>query len=312
MPHSQPGSGGTRLEGLDYIVLASAKSGTTWMQCLLSAHPNVHCSESRLFGRYFDKDNPSGPNLTVESYVENLTRHYNPPVAASDSPAFYQSLLHNIINAIARTSRDASGKPIYGEKLTPYVGTGLHTAEQLIAYNPNIRLIHLVRDGRDVIVSGAVHRSNLQLRTAHPARADELRHALASRRITDEHFEFFSSLWIDSVNAGLLATSRLPHALTIRYEDMLTAPHHSLERVLAFIGADPAHAGPCLEAASFEKMSGGRRAGQEDRSNFFRRGVAGDWRTWLTDAQIESFDARAGSLLGALGYDRSLTPSATT
>ena len=99
--------------GLDYVVLASAKSGTTWMQRLLCAHPEVHCSESRLFGRYFDKNNPSGPNLTVESYVENLARHLNPPTSPDLSGDYYASLLHNILDAIARTASAASGKPIY-------------------------------------------------------------------------------------------------------------------------------------------------------------------------------------------------------
>jgi hypothetical protein len=229
----------SRAGGLDYVVLASAKSGTTWMQRLLSAHPEVHCSESRLFGRYFDKDNPSGPNLTVESYIENLARHYNPPVAAADAPAFYQALLHNVIDAVAKTSRDASGKPVYGEKFTPYLGTGLHAVEQLHRYNPALKLINLVRDGRDVIVSGAVHWTNLQLRTATGARADELRDALAARHVLDQPFEAFTGLWIDSVRAGLRATSLFSNSLTIRYEDLLDSPRPALQSILSFIGANP-------------------------------------------------------------------------
>lgn len=292
-----------RPRGIDYIVLASAKSGTTWMQRLLSAHPEVHCSESRLFGRYFDKDNPSGPNLTVESYIENLARHYNPPATPADSPHFYQSLLHNIIDALAQTSRDASDKPIYGEKFTPYLGTGLHAVEQLHRYNPSLKLINFVRDGRDVVVSGAAHWSNLQLPTATGARADEIRYALDTRRVLDRPFETFTGLWIDSVRAGLHATSLFPSSLTIRYEDLLASPLASLQSIFTFIGADPHHADACLHSASFERLSGGRAAGSEDRSSFFRRGVAGDWKDWLTPDQVATFEARAGSLLSQLGYE---------
>lgn len=291
-----------RAHGLDYVVLASAKSGTTWMQRLLCAHPEVHCSESRLFGRYFDKNNPSGPNLTVESYVENLARHLNPP-STPDSPAdYYTSLLHNIIDAIARTARDASGKPIYGEKFTPYAGTGEHAVARLHGYNPDLRLIHLVRDGRDVIVSGAVHWYNLQLRDASGDRAAQIRSALADCRVLDQPLEIFTELWLDSVRAGLLAEARFD-TLTIRYEDLLTTPIQTLQAVLAHIGADPAAAATCLNTASFENLSGGRVQGQEDRSSFFRRGVAGDWHTWLSPAQVEAFESRAREYFLKLGYE---------
>lgn len=295
--------------GLDYVVLASAKSGTTWMQRLLCAHSEVHCSESRLFGRYFDKNNPSGPNLTVESYVENLARHLNPPTTPDLSGDYYASLLHNILDAIARTARDASGKPIYGEKFTPYAGTGEHAVARLYRYNPNLRLIHLVRDGRDVIVSGAVHWSNLQLRGASGDRAEQIRTALADCRVLDQPFEIFTELWLDSVRAGLLAAERF-ETLTIRYEDLLASPLQTLQAVLVHIGADPAAAGACLNAASFENLSGGRVPGQEDRSSFFRRGVAGDWRSWLSPSQVEAFESRAREFLLKLGYEPASTVAA--
>ncbi|MBX3361551.1 MAG: sulfotransferase domain-containing protein [Phycisphaeraceae bacterium] len=312
MTQHPPRSESSRTGGLDFVVLASAKSGTTWMQRLLSAHPQVHCSESRLFGRYFDKDNPSGPNLTVESYIENLARHYHPPVPTPDAPAFYQSLLHNVIDAVAQTARDASDKPLYGEKFTPYLGTGQHAIEQLHRYNPALKLINLVRDGRDVVVSGAAHWSNLQLRTATHERAAEIRDALSNRRVLAQPFEFFTELWIDSATAGQRANSLFDSVLTIQYEQMLASPIQTTVRVLRFIGADPAHAERCVESASFRALSGGRNSGQEDPTSFFRRGVAGDWQTWLSDEQIAAFDARAGSLLESLGYERSITASATT
>lgn len=98
----------------------------------------------------------------------------------------------------------------------------------------------------------------------------------------------------------------------MKYEQLLTSPFETAEAVLRFIGADPAHAEQCVESASFRMLSGGRNTGQEDPTSFFRKGVAGDWQSWLTNEQIAAFDSRAGSLLELLGYERSITASATT
>lgn len=291
---------------INYLVFACAKSGTTWMQRLLSAHPEIHCAETRLFGRHFDKENPSGPNITLESYVQNLSRHYHAPVGrGDDATAFYRSMLFHLTDAIADTARAASGKPIYGEKLTPYLGTAADAIDRLHEYHPGIRLVHLVRDGRDVVVSGAVQWSNLRLRTADATRASEIRGALDRHVILDEPFEFFTSLWIESVRAGQAATARFANSKTIRYEDLLESPVEQIGGVLRFIGADESMQAieRCRAAASFEALSGGRRAGQEDRSSFFRSGRAGDWRAWFSDAQREVFESRAGDLLGSFGYE---------
>jgi len=51
-------------------------------------------------------------------------------------------------------------------------------------------------------------------------------------------------------------------------------------------------------------VSGGRSAGEEDRASFFRKGVAGDWRNWLTLEQERAVRECADGLLGRLGYTK--------
>jgi len=59
----------------------------------------------------------------------------------------------------------------------------------------------------------------------------------------------------------------------------------------------------CIDAASFARLSGGRDRGMEDRGSFFRKGVAGDWRRWLSLEQQAWYAASpAGALLRDLGY----------
>jgi hypothetical protein len=49
-----------------YIIFASPKSGTEWVRRMLSAHPKVHCAETRAFGDWFDPANPSAPHISLQ------------------------------------------------------------------------------------------------------------------------------------------------------------------------------------------------------------------------------------------------------
>lgn len=59
-----------------------------------------------------------------------------------------------------------------------------------------------------------------------------------------------------------------------------------------------------LERRRFEKMSGGRRRGDESVRSHYRRGVAGDWRNHFEPVHVERFKREYGDLLIRLGYER--------
>ncbi|MEO8481269.1 MAG: sulfotransferase domain-containing protein [Acidobacteriota bacterium] len=291
---------------LSFLIFASPKSGTTWLQRLLSAHPEAVCAESRAFGDYFDLSPGGRPRLTVETYVDGLSHHYAPSVDGlrrGDTP-FYRALLFNMIDAMAETTLRATDKRVYGEKLTPYQGTARQVLDRLHDYNSDVRLVNLVRDGRDVIVSGGVQWLNLRRVAAAPGREAEHDEAIAAHHIRDDDFERFLHHWTDAVSAAREARQRFSHVLDVRYEDVLGAPHAQVTMLCAFLGIDASHdvVARCVEAASFRALSGGRERGTEDAHSFFRKGVAGDWRNWLTPAQRDRFATEAGDLRRAMGY----------
>ncbi|MGH8509311.1 MAG: sulfotransferase domain-containing protein [Gammaproteobacteria bacterium] len=51
-------------------------------------------------------------------------------------------------------------------------------------------------------------------------------------------------------------------------------------------------------------MSGGRKAGQEDNFAHYRKGIAGDWRTYFTPRITRRFKELYGDLLMMGGYER--------
>jgi hypothetical protein len=60
-----------------------------------------------------------------------------------------------------------------------------------------------------------------------------------------------------------------------------------------------------VAANAFARKAGGRRPGEEDARHHYRKGVAGDWRTYFTPRIIAAFKERYGDLLIGLGYERS-------
>ena len=277
--------------GLSYIVLACPKSGTTWMQKMLSEHPQVHCSETRLFGRYFDPSFGPSTHLPLEEYVQILSRYYHPPCEADRREAYFASLLNKMIETIANHAKEESGKPIYGEKLTPYVGTADGVIEQLVGLGPEVRVIHLVRDCRDVIVSGIAHWVKV---------VDE-----DSQQELEKSFGYFLDAWVEIEHAIRLAKDQFLHVLEVRYEDMLVDPIAQAQRVFAFIGADVTDdvIEQCVEQSAFSKLSGRRQPGQEDSASFYRSGTAGQWKDKLSSSQLEMIHSKAGALLAGLGYE---------
>lgn len=56
----------------------------------------------------------------------------------------------------------------------------------------------------------------------------------------------------------------------------------------------------------FANKSGGRKAGQEDTSSHYRKGVPGDWRNHFQEQHIDYFKKHYNSLLLKLGYETDL------
>ncbi len=81
-------------------------------------------------------------------------------------------------------------------------------------------------------------------------------------------------------------------------------PAATIGRVLEFLGvdADDEQIATCAEAGDFKRLSGGREAGREDRTSFYRKGKVGDWREHFDATAERRFEKKGGRLLAELGY----------
>jgi Sulfotransferase domain len=191
-----------------------------------------------------------------------------------------------------------SGKRIVGDKsplLTP------DTIREISAIYPEAKVIHIIRDGRDVAVSAAHHARNFGR-----ARQRSGSNVTVGSIFPEGQLEKLAAEWALRVGKTVEDGPALlgENYTEVRYEDLLHDPEVEVRRLLTFlaVASDEKSVTRCVEAASFEELSRGRKRGEEDPSSFFRKGVAGDWKRVFTQKERETFDREGGDLLARLGY----------
>jgi hypothetical protein len=294
-----------------FFVVGNQKSGTTWLMRMLDAHPEILCrGEGRFFGgswrqksiKQRDAMRPASSLYNAVLDAEYLRLWIERSVwSRNDSPAEHlNNLTHMAIDYFLRGELLKSRKRIVGDKsplLTP------ETIREISAIYPEAKVIHIIRDGRDVAVSAAHHARNF----GRVRKRDGSRGA-GGATFPEGQLEKLATEWASRVGKTVEDGPELlgDNYTEVRYEDLLQKPEREVRRLLGFLAAESgeAIARRCIDAASFERLSKGRKRGEEDPSSFFRKGVAGDWESVFTRQEREIFDQEAGELLVRLGYTR--------
>jgi hypothetical protein len=250
-----------------FFVGGAPKSGTTWVQLLLNAHPGISCTgEGHFTNRLLPALNKALKtyNTGINSKNKSIFDKLDGQPLFTNRHAFY--MLSAAISLILDRPAKAHNVGIVGDK-TP---DNVRFFPLLATFFPEAKFIHIVRDARDCAVSAWFH--NLRLNPAQVTGKFPTFPAFA---------DHFATVWVTNVKLGAQFSSEHPErCLTFRYEDLGAEPLKVLDRVCGFLGAsrDPALLRACCAETEFAKLSGGRSRGEEDRASFFRRGVTGDWR----------------------------------
>ncbi len=172
----------------------------------------------------------------------------------------------------------------------------------------------VIRDGRDVMVSAYYymlfkneinkqfgvdrHRSHLRFRNYDdiqsnlPVFIEYMFTRYPSKRFHFSWAEFIDS-WIDR------------NVPVVRYEDLLHDAARELERVTTALTGetvDRNRVEAIVAKYSFKNVSG-RSSGNEDKTSFVRKGIAGDWKNQFTSEACQVFERFAGPQLIRAGYE---------
>ena len=273
------------------FVVGCKKSGTTWMQALLEVHPQV-CSRGEA---------GFAPLLATPMF-EQLNA-YNKQQRAGEintySGADALTLARFAINTLQRKWIDMLPESERAQVRVIADKSPEHalSLDVLNAIYPKMKAIHIIRDGRDCLVSGWHYniRGNAK--------------AFRSQFVSMESYAsyFAQQQWVPSVTrARQWGAGHPDQYLELRYEALLASPDEQARRIFDFLGVDAT--GPVIERViertSFRSLSGGRDQGETNNQSHFRKGVSGSWREELDPASVRVFEQIAGDTLDALGYPR--------
>lgn len=200
------------------------------------------------------------------------------------------------------------------------------------------RGFHVIRDPRDIVVSGYFSH-----RYSHPVSEHESPWLWSYREhlnsLPDQENGFLAEVEFCSTYFAQLRdwNYQNPDILEIRYEVLIAEPLATFQQIHHFWGIPTPVVAPLLTARllsnfvahkqkrhsklkipafpqpilrlllqrhSFQRKSGGRKPGQENQQKHYRKGVAGDWHNYFTPRVKDAFKEHYGNLLIQLGYEQ--------
>jgi Sulfotransferase family len=260
------------------FIIGAARSGTTWLQAMLGAHPSV-CT----FGELQLYDSYTAPWVKAWQRQKEVSRFNGLPTIWSEDQ-LYEFLREFLARIYDRVTQTKPGASIILDK---HPGYSLHV-EHINRLIPNAKFIHVIRDGRDVAVS---------LRAASEGWGKPWAPAVV---------ESSALLWKSSVLGARQAKQYGDRYLEVRYEDLLTVGVRVLKSVFDFlhVSIDSEDVTRIFNEHQFERMKEEKKGTNQLvwPDGFFRKGQAGDWRNTLKPMERYVFNETSGDLLRELGY----------
>ena len=296
-----------------FFIFGHARSGTTLLTRLIRLHPNVHCN----YQAHFFTRPPLLESLVSDIEVKKwFSRSSNRWNRGQDlSPVVLRAISDFILERDARRE----GKEIVGDKSPNSLLNG-EAVRLLHRIYPDARLIFLVRDGRDAVLS---HR--FQTFIDNPQHLTKEDQQILDSFLQDPHpfFDGERSLftqkgitraaqgWADNV----VETNEMGRQLfdqcyiALRFEDLLKNPWEVMAQVWSFLGVNSDIAW-LSDAVNTELTQNPDADWQQEKASeisfSLKKGKPGSWRDIFTQKDLQIFEQIAGDTLEEWGYETNM------
>ncbi len=270
------------------FIVGCPRSGTTLLQRMLDHHPKLAvANDTHFIPRVVD---PDGGDVALSPELVDRVLDYHRfgrlglDEAAVRRAASQTRTYAEFVGALYAEFGARHGKPLAGEKTPDYVRY-LPLLRRLFPWS---RVVHIVRDGRDVALSA--------LQWARPDKGPG-RFALWP----EDPVALCALWWRWQVTSGRTGGRGLgARYQEVRYEDLVARPRETVESICHFlqlpfapemlayhVGRQRVQPGLSAKKAWLPPTPGLR-----------------DWRSQMSERDAEVFEALAGDLLSSLGYER--------
>lgn len=257
------------------------------------------------------------------------------------------SICENAARALGLSTREYTYKTEFNEdlvealKLNPvdflyYSNAEFEYVQPLL---DQFRGFHLIRDPRDIVVSG--YFSHLKTHTTEGW--GELEEYRAKLQSVSQDEGLFMEIDYNRLPFDVMGAWEYDHTniLELKYEDMIVNPYQMFLEVFEFLGyyvpvkddvdtnslsytgklfsdnlrrkltgkrPPQAHLTNLdilgtVNKKDFRKIAGKRKPGEEDRNSHYRKGIAGDWKNVFTPKHVAYFKEQYQDVLVKLGYE---------
>ncbi len=296
-----------------FFIFGHARSGTTLLMRLVRLHPEVHCN----YQAHFFTRQPLLKSLVNTPEAEEwLTRKSNRWNQGVDlSPLVLRASADFILE------RDAAreGKMIVGDKSPSSTIHGQAVRDMQAVY-PDAKLIYIVRDGRDVLISerfrNFVEESKFltheDKRIIADLKVDSVPFTDGRRSIFNEAFiRRVAKGWVKNLQETEDEGRRLfdGNYYGLRYEDLLQTPFDEMSKLWNFLGVKNVDI-YLIEKIKAEMESNPDEEWQAKRNegiaSFLPKGQAGNWSRLFTEKDKSIFKEVAGEILVKWKYEKDL------
>lgn len=268
------------------FVLGSQRSGTTMLRLMLNNHPNLAIPHESGFITIYFKKLPDYGDLSdrdnARRLLDDVSQH--PHVKRGRLIADPNAILarpiktyRDLVDAIFQTHAAALGKPRWGDKTPSYTPD----IEIIRSIFPDSKILHLVRDGRDVILS---------------QKSIEWMSGNLPKLVLDWQ-------WKTTI-AHKVGAVLNDDFLEIRYEDLVRHPERILRQVCHFIN-EP------YESAMLNYSEKAKDEVPTESLKWHRNSIQppdpsklNKWKTQLSKSERIIFEQLAGETLDLFGYER--------
>jgi len=268
------------------FVLGSQRSGTTMLRLMLNNHPNLAIPhESAFITIYFRRLGEYGDlacSANARRLLADIARH--PLVQRGKLIADQEAVLarpirdyRSFVDAIFGCYAETEGKHRWGDK-TPFYTADIDIIRTIF---PDAKIVHLVRDGRDVVLS---------------QKSIEWMSGNLPKLVLD---------WQWKTTIAHKVGAMLGHDfLEIRYEDLVCGPEEVLRRICSFLGEayDPAmlnYSDRARAVVPGESLKWHRNSVRPPDPTQLQK-----WKRHLSRAERVVFEQLAGETLDLFGYER--------